>query len=219
MPGWDRYPVRDMLSREHGCPVVIDNDANTMAIGERYSGAAQSIDNLLFVKLGTGIGCGIVLNGDLYRGADGSAGDIGHIPVDDHGPICACGNAGCLEAFFAGGALARSATAAARAGASPALAARLAKARHLGGPAAVNGDIGGRRLGTVLAGLVNVMNPSMIVIGGGLAGLGPTLLTELRSIVYRRSLSVAAGNLPIVRSELGPRAGLVGSAVLASERG
>jgi glucokinase-like ROK family protein len=229
MPGWDRYPVRDMLSREHGCPVVVDNDANIMAIGERYSGAAQSVDNMLFIKLGTGIGCGIVLNGDLYRGADGTAGDIGHIPLDSHGPICVCRNAGCLEALFAGGALARSATAAARAGASPALAARFVKARYLTArdvaEAVAEGDptcielirAGGRRLGTVLAGLVNVMNPSMIVIGGGLAGLGPTLLTELRSMVYRRSLSVAAGNLPIVRSELGPRAGVVGAAVLASE--
>jgi glucokinase-like ROK family protein len=229
MPGWDRYPVRDTLSRAYGCPVVIDNDANVMAIGERYSGAARSVDNLLFIKLGTGIGCGIVLNGELYRGADGSAGDIGHIPVDEHGPICVCGNAGCLEALFAGGALARSATVAARAGASPALAARLAKARYLTArdvaEAVAEGDptcvelirAGGRRLGTVLAGLVNVMNPSMIVIGGGLAGLGSPLLTELRRIVYRRSLPVAAGNLPIVRSELGARAGVVGAAVLASK--
>ncbi len=229
MPGWDRYPVRDALSRTHACPVVVDNDANLMAIGEHHAGVAQSIDNLLFLKLGTGISCGIVLHGEVYRGADGCAGDIGHIPVENRGPICGCGNVGCLEALFAGGALARSGTALARAGASPALAARLAEARSItahdvaravaaGDPACIElVRAGSHRLGTVLAGLVNLLNPSMIVIGGGLAGLGNVLLTEVRSVVYRRSLSGATGNLPIVRSELGPRAGVVGAAMLAGE--
>jgi glucokinase-like ROK family protein len=229
MPGWDCYPVRDVLSREHACPVVVDNDANVMAIGERHSGVAQSVDNFLFVKLGTAIGCGIVLNGVLYRGSDGCAGDIGHISADSHGPVCACGNVGCLEAMFAGSAVIRSAATAARAGISPALAARLARARSLTArdiaETAAEGDptcvelvrAGSRGLGTVLAGLVNVINPSMIVIGGSPAGLGHLLLTEIRSVVYRRSLPAAANNLPIVRSELGPRAGLVGAAVLASE--
>jgi glucokinase-like ROK family protein len=229
MPGWDRYPVRDVLSREHGCPVLLDNDANIMAVGERYRGVAHSVDSLLFVKLGTGIGCGIVLNGELYRGSDGCAGDIGHIPVDRRGPACACGNVGCLEAVFGGGALRRSGTAAARAGTSSALAARLAVAGFVTASdiaeAMAKGDPfcgelvrnGGRRLGTVLAGLVNIVNPGMIVIGGGLAGLGHPLLNEIRTEVYRRSTSVAGGNLPIVRSELGPRAGVVGAAVLARE--
>ena len=228
MPGWDRYPVRDVLSRAHDCPVVVDNDANLMAIGERHAGVAQSIDNLLFVKLGTAISGGIVLHGEVYRGADGCAGDIGHIPVERRGPVCGCGNVGCLEALFAGGALARSATAVARTGASPALAARLAEARSItardvagavaaGDPACVElVRAGGRRLGAVLAGLVNLLNPSMIVIGGGLAGLGNLLLTEVRSVVYRRSLSGATGNLTIVRSELGSRAGVVGAAMVAS---
>jgi glucokinase-like ROK family protein len=229
MPGWERYPLREVLSREHACPVLLDNDANIMAIGERHRGVAHSVDNLLFVKLGTGIGCGIVVNGELYRGADGCAGDIGHIPVDPRGLVCACGNVGCLEALFGGGALRRSGIAAARAGTSPALAARLANARVVTArdvaEAMAGGDpfctrlvrTGARRLGTVLAGLVNIVNPAMIVIGGGLAGLGHPLLTEIRSEVYRRSTSIAGGNLPIVRSELGSRAGVVGAAVLAGD--
>jgi glucokinase-like ROK family protein len=229
MPGWDRYPVRDVLAREHGCPVVVDNDVNIMAIGERYGGVAHSVDNLLFLKVGTGIGCGIYLNGEVYRGTDGCAGDIGHIQLDEHGQVCACGNVGCLEALFSGAALARDALGAARSGASPALADRLAangsvSARDVAHSAA-EGDAmcirlirdGGRQLGTVLAGLVSFINPSMIVIGGGLAGLGHALLAEIRSAVYRRSLPLATGNLPIVMSELGPRAGVVGAAVLASE--
>src|SRR5918999_4647223 len=128
MPGWDRFPVRELLAREHGCPVVVDNDVNIMAIGERHAGVAPSVDDFLFVKIGTGIGCGIYLSGGVYRGTDGCAGDIGHIQVDSHGPMCTCGNVGCLEALFSGAALAREATSAARSGSSPALAERFAEA-------------------------------------------------------------------------------------------
>ncbi|GAA4424072.1 hypothetical protein GCM10023148_26190 [Actinokineospora soli] len=120
MPGWDRYPVRDELGL--GCPVVVDNDVNVMALGERHAGVARSIDDLVFVKVGTGIGCGIVIGGRVYRGVAGTAGDIGHIRLDDVGPPCACGEVGCLEAYFGGGALARDGLALARAGRSPALA-------------------------------------------------------------------------------------------------
>ena len=229
MPGWDRYPVRELLTREHNCPVVVDNDVNIMAVGERFGGVARATDNLLYVKIGTGIGCGIFLNGEVYRGPDGCAGDVGHIQVDANGPVCSCGNVGCLEALFGGAALARDALAAARSGASAALAERLnlngtVTAKDVADGAA-EGDVtcirlireGGRRIGSVLASLVSFINPSMIVIGGGLAGLGHVLLAEIRSVVYRRSLPLATGNLPVVLSELGPRAGVVGAAVLASE--
>ncbi|MFI7597429.1 ROK family protein [Actinoplanes sp. NPDC049681] len=229
MPGWDRYPVRELLAREHGCPAVVDNDVNIMAIGERHGGVAHSVDDFLFVKIGTGIGCGIHLGGDVYRGVDGCAGDIGHIQVDAHGPMCSCGNAGCLEALFSGAALARDALAAARSGESPALAERLASNGELGArdvaDGAAEGDVtcirlirdGGRRVGATLATLVSFANPSMIVIGGGLAQLGHILLAEIRSVVYRRSLPLATGNLPVVLSELGARAGVTGAAVLASD--
>jgi len=229
MPGWDRFPVRELLAREHGCPVVVDNDVNIMAIGERHSGVAPSVDDFLFVKIGTGVGCGIYLSGGVYRGTDGCAGDIGHIQVDAHGPVCACGNAGCLEAVFGGAALARDALAAGRSGESPALAERLTRGAAMTakevGEGAAEGDIacirlirdGGRAVGTVLAGLVSFANPSMIVIGGGLAQLGHLLLAEIRSVVYRRSLPLATGNLPVVLTELGARAGVTGAAVLASD--
>ncbi|MGC4874769.1 ROK family protein [Micromonospora sp. DT43] len=229
MPGWDRFPVRELLSREHGCPAVVDNDVNIMAIGERHGGVAHSVDDFLFVKIGTGIGCGIYLTGDVYRGTDGCAGDIGHIQVDAHGPMCSCGNVGCLEALFSGAALAKDATAAARSGSSPALAERMGLRGAVTAldvaEGAVEGDVtciqlirdGGRRVGGVLAGLVSFTNPSMIVIGGGLAQLGHILLAEIRSVVYRRSLPLATGNLPVVLSELGGRAGVAGAAVLASD--
>lgn len=229
MPGWDRFPVRELLTREHGCPAVVDNDVNIMAVGERHGGVAHSVDDFLFVKIGTGIGCGIYLGGGVYRGTDGCAGDIGHIQVDPHGPMCSCGNVGCLEALFSGSALAKDATVVARSGASPALAERLAARGVLTAldvaEGAGEGDVtciqlirdGGRRVGGVLAGLVSFVNPSMIVIGGGLAQLGHVLLAEIRSVVYRRSLPLATGNLPVVLSELGARAGVAGAAVLASD--
>ncbi|WP_432955092.1 ROK family protein [Micromonospora haikouensis] len=229
MPGWDRFPVRELLTREHGCPAVVDNDVNIMAIGERHGGVAHSVDDFLFVKIGTGVGCGIYLSGEVYRGTDGCAGDIGHIQVDTHGPTCSCGNAGCLEALFSGAALARDANAAARNGSSPALAERLSTRGAVTAEdvaeGAIEGDVvciqlirdGGRRIGGVLAGLVSFTNPSMIVIGGGLAKLGHILLAEIRSVVYRRSLPLATGNLPVVLSELGARAGVAGAAVLASD--
>ena len=229
MPGWDRFPVRERLARELACPVAVDNDVNLMMIGERFGGVARHVENVIFIKIGTRIGAGVMMHGELYRGTDGCAGDIGHIQIEADGPICACGNHGCLEAKFGGSALARDASARARAGASAALAERLATQGTLSavdvGIGAAEGDPtcirlirdGGRRVGIVLAGLVSFFNPGMIVIGGGLGGLGHLLLAEIRSVVYRRSLPLATGNLPVVLSELGGRAGLVGAAVLASD--
>ncbi len=229
MPGWDGFGVRDLLAREQRCPVVVDNDVNIMAIGEGYRGVARSVADFLYIKLGSGIGCGVHLGGDVYRGNDGSAGDIGHIQADANGPVCLCGNVGCLEAMFGGTALVRDALAAARAGESALLAERLAAHGSLDaldvGDAAAAGDPasmalirdGGRRLGTVLAGLVSFANPSMIVIGGRLAQLGHRLLAEVRAAVYGRSLPLATGNLPIVLSELGGQAGVIGAGKLASE--
>ena len=111
MPGWDQFPVRSVLSQHLGCPVVVDNDVNIMALGEMHAGLARSVDDLLFVKIGTGIGCGIVVDGQVYRGASGSAGDIGHIRVDDDGPgVHAAATSAASRRYFSGAALARDAT-------------------------------------------------------------------------------------------------------------
>ncbi|MFL6124925.1 ROK family protein [Actinophytocola sp.] len=230
MPGWDRYPVRDELAGKWDCPVTVDNDVNVMALGERHAGVARSLDDLIFVKVGTGIGCGIVLGGKVYRGVAGTAGDIGHIRLDDYGPACACGEVGCLEAYFGGSALARDALTLARSGRSTMLAEKLAERGRLSamdvGEAATAGDFaaanlvreGGRRLGHVVASLVSFLNPGIVVIGGGVSRLGHPLLAEVRSSVYRRSLPLATGNLPIVLSELGEIAGVTGAAWSATDR-
>jgi glucokinase-like ROK family protein len=229
MPGWNHFPIRDTLAAAVGAPVMVDNDVNIMALGELHAGTARSVEDFLFVKVGTGIGCGIVIGGGIYRGVNGSAGDIGHIRIDDAGPLCSCGNQGCLEAFFGGSALARDAEAAARSGRSSHMADRLATAGHLTaedvGTAAAAGDPqavalirdGGRRLGQALAALVSFFNPGLVVIGGGVGGIGHLLLAEIRGVVYRRSLPLATGNLPIVLSELGGTAGVIGAARLVSD--
>jgi glucokinase-like ROK family protein len=228
MPGWDGYPVRDIVARELGCPAVLDNDVNVMAIGEQHAGVARQAADLLFVKIGTGIGCGIVVDGHLYRGANGCAGDIGHIQVTPDGVQCACGNHGCLEALAGGAALARNATDAARDGRSAVLAELLAEHGSLGaeslGVAVSRGDPAasvllrecGQRVGQVIAGLVSFFNPGMIVIGGRVSLLGHALLAEIRGTVYQRSLPLATGSLPIVLSELPLWGGVIGAARLVS---
>ncbi|WP_378730071.1 ROK family protein [Nocardia brasiliensis] len=227
MPGWHRFPVREVIAQELGCPVLVDNDVNILALGEMHAGSAHAVADFLLVKAGTGIGCGIVVDGGIYRGASGSAGDIGHLRLTDDGPICACGNSGCLEAYAGGAALAREATA--RAGRSPFLADRLATvgtltATDLADAAAAGDPVAvtmireaGTHLGTALAGLVSFFNPGLVVIAGGLTGFGHPLLAEIRSVVYRRSLPLATGNLPIVLSELAELGGVIGAARLISD--
>lgn len=229
MPGWDGFPVREALSQELGCPVMVDNDVNLMAMGERHAGVARSVGDFLCVKIGTGIGCGIVAGGEVHRGVTGSAGDIGHIQAVSDGRPCACGNRGCLEAHFSGAALARDALEAAQQGLSAELAARLAANGTLTGvdvaAAAAAGDAialglireGGNHVGQVIAGLVSFFNPGLVVIGGGVTGLGHTLLAAIRTQVYRQSLPLATGNLPIVLGELGQNAGVIGAARLISD--
>ncbi|WP_016908026.1 ROK family transcriptional regulator [Streptomyces xiaopingdaonensis] len=229
MPGWDGFPVREVLSQELGCPVMVDNDVNLMAMGEMHAGVARSVQDFFCVKIGTGIGCGVVAGGAVHRGTTGSAGDIGHIQVEPEGRPCACGNRGCLEAYFGGSALARDAELAAKEGRSEELAGRLAGAGGLTAvdiaAAASAGDgtsldlirSGGARVGQVIAGLVSFFNPGLVVIGGGVTGLGHTLLASIRSQVYRQSLPLATGNLPIVLGELGQLAGVTGAARLTSD--
>ena len=229
MPGWDGFPIRDAFAGEYAAPVFVDNDVNVMALGEHRDGVGEGLDNMLFVKIGTGIGGGIIADGRLYRGVQGCAGDIGHICADPEGPVCTCGNRGCLEAMAAAPAIALKAERRAREGLSPILADVLRERGQIGardvGEAAARGDYhaleiireSGRLVGGVLATLVSTLNPSLIVIGGGVANIGHALLAEIRSTVYRRSLPLATRNLPVVLSELEVMAGVTGAAVMAVE--
>jgi glucokinase-like ROK family protein len=229
MPGWDRYSVRERFAKYH-VPVWVDNDVNVMAVGERRAGIARGHDNVVFVKIGTGIGAGIVVKGRLHRGAQGCAGDVGHIQItDDPAVVCRCGNVGCLEAVAGGGALGRDAQSAAREGRSPFLrtlleekgslqAADVARGATHGDPTCVELlTNAGRLVGHMLASVVNFFNPSLIVIGGGVAGACDQLLATIRETVYRRSLPLATRELVVKRSELGDRAGVVGAAAIVTD--
>jgi len=231
MPGWDRYPIIQTVQQWFpSANVVVDNDVNVMALGEINQGAGKGVDNLIFVKIGTGIGAGIICEGNIYRGSSGCAGDIGHISVDKSGPLCHCGNRGCLEALAGGPAIAERALMAAQAGKSPIL----MKYYEMNGQVLHTEDVGdaaregdavaieviresGQYIGDVLASLVNFYNPEMIVIGGGVRNLGNLLLSSIRQTVLNRSTSLATRDLHIVFSETGPDAGVVGAVNLAMD--
>ncbi len=230
MPGWDGYPVRERFSSHRGVPVWVDNDVNLMALGEYRAGVARGHDAAIFVKIGTGIGAGILIDGRLHRGAQGSAGDVGHIQVtDDPSIICRCGNVGCLEALAGGAALARDGMQAARDGRSPVLGRLLAERGRIQatevGWAAAHGDAvsreliaaAGRRIGRMVATLVNALNPSLVVIGGGVTGVGDALIAAVRETVYARSLPLATRDLLLVRANLGDEAGRIGAASIVAD--
>ncbi|HEV7898535.1 MAG TPA: ROK family protein [Planosporangium sp.] len=227
MPGWDDYPVRDRLASRYRVSTWVDNEVNTMALGEFRAGLAKDVDDVVYVKIGTGIGAGLISGGRLHRGGQGCAGDVGHVAVgDDTDVVCRCGNVGCLEALAGGAALAREGTRAAQEGRSGYLAEVLASGQPITGSdistAARHGDqvsVGllarsGRLIGDMLATVVNFYNPSLIVIGGQVANAGDVLLASIRQVVYRRSLPLATRDLRIVHSALGDRAGLMGAAYM-----
>ena len=219
MPGWDGFPIPERFAESFGAPVLVDNDVNIMALGEHWS-HWREVEHLLFVKVGTGIGCGIVIDGRIHRGADGAAGDLGHvrIPVDeDHEDVtCSCGNVNCLEALAGGGAMARRLSAE---GVEVENSRALVELTRAGLPAAVQlVRHSGRLIGEVLAAAVNFYNPSAIVIGGDVAEAQEQLLASVREVVYQRSLPLATRHLRIVRSPLEDRAGVIGAAAMVTER-
>ncbi len=229
MPGWDGVKVSDYFSDDFDCPVYLDNDVNVMAMGEHWAGVGRGVDNLVFIKVATGIGAGIICNGQIYRGDQGCAGDVGHIMADANGPRCNCGNVGCLEAMAAAPAMVRLATAAVGEGRSTILADLLERQGNLTavdiGRAASHGDQAavdivreaGSLIGQVLAGLVNFYNPSLIVIGGGVSRVGHLLLASIREAVYRRSPPLSTRKLTIVTSALEGKAGVIGCSEMVME--
>ena len=215
MPGWHDYPIPGAFAR-YECPVYVDNDVNVMALGEL--GVADSADDVLVVKVGTGIGCGVIVEGRVYRGAQGSAGDIGHIYVarpDGRTVLCRCGNENCLEAIAGGGALLRDALAAGLPVTSTRQVIELAD--HGDGAAVELVRNSGRTIGTVLAALVNFFNPHRIVMTGGVAQAGLPLLAGIRETVYRRSMPLAARSLEISVSDAPEMSGRIGAALMAIE--
>ncbi|MET9381401.1 ROK family protein [Streptomyces sp. NPDC002928] len=218
MPGWDGYDITGRLARaftEHTgaqrVPVLVDNDANLMAYGEQRTGHPDC-SAFMLVKVSTGIGAGVVVNGSVYRGIDGGAGDIGHIRVGAEA-LCRCGSYGCLAAVASGGAVARRLAEAGLPAASGSDVRDLLAAGHP--EAAALAREAGRRVGDVLATVVTLLNPGVLMIAGDLAGT--PFLTGVRELLYQRALPRSTARLEVVTSRLGERAGLVGAGAMVVE--
>ncbi len=226
MPGWDRFPIRDTLEEKWRIPVSLNNDAELGALGEWAAGAGRGENNLAYIKVGTGIGCGLLIDGKIYHGLTGSAGEIGHLTIDENGPLCACGNHGCLEAFAGGRAIAEQAMESIKSGRNT----RLASFQSNGvitaqqvGAAARHGDLvaqqilsqAGAHIGIAIAGLVNLFNPGMVIIGGGVSQNGDIVLEPIRQVVNRRSLPAATRVVHITTAMLGRRSSSIGAIIQA----
>ena len=214
MPGWNEVSIPDLVRRHLDAPVFVDNDVNIMALGEYAAHWADEVDDLLFVKVSTGIGAGIIAGRVLQRGAAGTAGDLGHVPVTVAADVrCRCGNDGCIEAVAGGGALAERMRAAGR---DVTGVGGVVELTRTGDPAAVAlVREAGREIGEVVATVVNILNPAVLVLGGALADAGDELYAGVREVVYRRSTPLATRRLRIERSRLGERAGVLGAVEMA----
>ncbi|MDU0326457.1 ROK family protein [Microbacterium sp. KSW2-21] len=212
MPGWNGFDVRTVFEQRYGAPVWVDNDVNLLAAGERARRRDENTD-LIYCKVGTGIGAGLVSHGRLHRGANGAAGDMGHVRVPGSEHVCRCGKTGCLEAVAGGWALVRDAHAAIADGATGLLADSAASGDELtpevvsrsaerGDPLAISlVQASARHIGEAVAALVNMFNPSVIVVGGAVASAGELFLAEVRHRVYELSLPLATRDLVIRTSE------------------
>lgn len=231
MPGWDDFPLPEALMAQFpNAFVVVDNDVNLMAVGEHLHGQGRSSDNFIYVKVGSGIGGGIIADGELYRGSSGCAGDIGHIVVDPSGPTCHCGNHGCVEAMAGGIAIARQARELAENGESPLLAERINTAGGIVtavdvGEVAAQGDRAalelvdrsGLYVGEMLTYVVNFYNPDLILLGGGVSQIGYRFLNAIRQRVLAHASPLATRALRIEYSELGREAGVLGAMTMAQK--
>lgn len=225
IPGWINVPVAKIMEKEFGIPTKVDNDVRCAALGELAFGAGKGCQNLICITVGTGIGSGLIINGKLVRGADNAAGEIGHIKLQMHdGPICGCGDAGCLEAFASGPSIVALAQ-------EYILGGKSTKYRELANPeitpyivaeAAKQGDKValkifermGEYIGIGLASVVNLLNPEKIVIGGGVADAGEILFTPLIKTLQKRAMPIQAKSVSVVPAQLGNAAGVIGASLL-----
>ncbi len=231
--GWEELPIREMLAQDFDLPIYIEEDDNALALGEWFFGAGQGVSNVVCVKIGRGLGAGIIVNGMLFRGPDNAAGEIAHILVDPEGPRCHCGNYGCLDRLVSAPAIAERAIKGLKQGAASSLRTRLgddldrvtvamiAEAANAGDRFACQVmEETGRYLGIGIATLVNLLNPDLVIIGGGVILAGAPLLESVRHVVKLRALPVPGRRVQIVPAKLGVEAPAIGAAtfVMLKER-
>lgn len=232
LPGWHAIPLRDMVREKYRVNTFLLNDASAAALGEHRFGVGRGVNNLILLTVGTGIGGGIIINGQLYEGSSGSAGEMGHMTIDVNGPSCTCGNIGCLEMLASGTAIAREARRRIAQGEKTSLLEIVSgKVEDITaekiGIAAQDGDSlaldviaeAGTYLGVGMLNLVNIFNPEIIVVGGSVAKLGDLLLEPARQVVRERAFKLSSEAVRIVTAQLGDEVGLLGAAAFAMERG
>lgn len=232
LPGWRDIPLRDMVKEAYPVNTYLINDASAAALGEHRFGAGRGTENLVYLTVSTGIGGGIVINGELYLGACGSAGEIGHMVIDVNGPRCSCGQTGCLEALASGSAVAREAIRRIRQGKRSCLTeivsgrmeditAEKVDAAAVDGDSLSTGVISqaANYLGIGMVNLANIFNPEMIIVGGGMAKMADHLLEPARQVVRERAFQLPAQAVRIVPSQLEEEAGVIGAAVFARQQG
>ena len=226
IPGWVEVPIAKLIEDEFKIPTRVDNDVRCAALGELNYGAGKGCENLVCITVGTGIGSGLIINGKLVRGASNAAGEIGHIKLQMHGgPVCGCGDTGCLEAFASGPSIVAMAEEYIKGGKStkyremcgdeqlsPYLVAEAAKA---GDPVAKRiFAITGEYIGIGLASVVNLLNPERIIVGGGVADAGDLLLEPLKTTLKSRAMQIAGSAVEVVPAQLGNTAGVIGASLL-----
>ncbi|MFC1917245.1 ROK family protein [Chloroflexota bacterium] len=231
LPGWKDVPLKDILEKKLGKKIFLINDANAAAFGELQFGAGRGKRNFIYVTISTGIGGGIIINGDLYTGATGTAGEPGHMVINDEGPVCTCGNRGCWETLASGTALARDAKLLISEGcqtsipdyASGNVANVTAEVVHQAAQAGDNAAMElisrtGYYIGVGLANLINIFNPELIIIGGGLANIGDMLLKPAFAEAEKRAFKQSYQATRFTRAELGENSGVLGAAAFALKK-
>jgi glucokinase len=230
LPGWLDVPLKEIMEKALGLKTFLINDASAAALGEHYFGVGRGIDNLIYITASTGIGGGIIIDGKLYLGVSGSAGEIGHMTIDVNGPRCNCGNIGCLEVLASGKAVAREAQRLIARG-SKTIMLELAEGEPQNisaqtvSAAAQKGDTlalaiifkAATYLGVGIVNLVNIFNPEMIIVGGGMAQMGKMLLAPARQVVAERAFQLPAQRVRIVPNQLGENAGVLGAAAFVQK--
>lgn len=227
IPGWVNVPIAKMIEDEFHIPTRIDNDVRCAALGELKFGAGKGCENFVCITVGTGIGSGLVINGKLVRGAANAAGEIGHIKLQmQDGPICGCGDTGCLEAFASGPSIVAMAQEYLKGGKSTKFREMagsdgeitpyiVAKAAEAGDPVAKRiFEITGYYIGMGLVSVINLLNPEKVIIGGGVAEAGDLLLEPIRKTIKERAMVIAGNSVEIVPAELGNSAGVIGASML-----
>jgi glucokinase len=215
IPGWKEVKLKSILNKKLRLPIFLDNDANLMCLAEYKLGAGKLFKNVVCLTLGTGVGGGIIIDGKLYRGSSSLAGEIGHMPINEKGPRCTCGGFACLETYIGNNRIIKEARRLFKRNISLEELSFLAKKQN--NKAKAFWSKVAEHLGIALAGVVNLLNPDCIVIGGGVAGAGSILFDKAKETITKRAMSVQAKHVKLFKARLGNDAGVIGAAILVKE--